>query len=106
MQKRAKQLLGGAVALTLVAGVSAHVRLYYSGTGAELSWQNPSNVQVVIQAVGSEDVMGDSDANALRNAIDEWNLGQRQHRDPGRKHRSRVAGLHPTGRRITSTLDL
>ncbi|MEZ5975373.1 MAG: IPT/TIG domain-containing protein [Planctomycetota bacterium] len=73
MQKRAKQLLGGAVALTLVAGVSAHVRLYYSGTGAELSWQNPSTVQVVIQAVGSEDVMGDSDANALRNAIDEWN---------------------------------
>ncbi|MDF1836808.1 MAG: IPT/TIG domain-containing protein [Planctomycetota bacterium] len=68
-----KAILGLALAGALSVGVVAHVRLIYTGNGQELAWSNPANVSIVIQSVGSDDVMDSSDEMALRNSIDEWN---------------------------------
>lgn len=58
----------------VLAGMSAaHVRLTNPGNGAALRWSNPSNVSVVISALGSDDVEDDSDTTAVRLAVREWN---------------------------------
>ncbi|MFT6713041.1 MAG: hypothetical protein ACJAVJ_000314, partial [Planctomycetota bacterium] len=43
------------------------------GTGAELFWSNPSNVSVVINDAGSDNILDGSYETSLRNAIDAWN---------------------------------
>jgi hypothetical protein len=73
MRIHKKTIIGLALAGALTLGVTAHVRLIYSGNGQELAWSNPGSVSIVIQSVGSADVTDSSDEVALRNAIDAWN---------------------------------
>ncbi len=61
-----------AVCLFAVAAM-AHVRLHNPSTKAELYWSNPSNVSIVINDAGSDDVDDASAEIALQNAIDAWN---------------------------------
>ncbi len=64
-----------AVALTLAgsAAVLAHVRLIHPSNGAKLYWSSPSNISVVINDQGSDNITDGSHETALRNAIEEWN---------------------------------
>ncbi len=62
--------LGAAVT---AATLSAHVRLLYPTTGAALYWSNPSNVTLVLQSDGSDDINDGSEATALRSAMAAWN---------------------------------
>jgi len=60
--------------LTLPAArLLAHVRLAHPSTGSPLHWSAPGNVSLVLQAEGSDDVPGVSDAQALRLALQDWN---------------------------------
>ncbi len=61
-----------ALALVSAAGVvRLHVPLV--GGGNVLKWSNPTNVSVVINSTGSDDIPDGSHETALRLAIDEWN---------------------------------
>lgn len=62
-----------ALGVCLALAAVAHVRLINPNNGAELYWSNPSNVSIVINDAGSEDVPDASDEVAMRNAIDAWN---------------------------------
>lgn len=63
-----------ALAVAVVGALAfAHVRLINPSTGAELYWNNPSNISVVINEAGSDNLPDGSHETALRNAIDEWN---------------------------------
>lgn len=62
--------LGAAVTAATVGG---HVRLVYPTTGASLFWSNPSNISVVIQSDGSDNINDGSEETAIRNAIAAWN---------------------------------
>ena len=55
------------------ARLAAHVRLIHPTSGAALRWSSPTNVGIVIQQDGSDDLDGGSHATALRLAIQEWN---------------------------------
>jgi hypothetical protein len=55
------------------ATVSAHVRLKNPLNGNYLKWNNPTDVTVVINAVGSEDIADGSHTPAIQNAIAAWN---------------------------------
>ena len=61
----------GLAAGVLTASIAAHVRLNASGT--PLAWPNPSDISIVINATGSDNISDDSHFTALRNAFDEWN---------------------------------
>lgn len=61
------------VALGLALAATAHVRLINPSSGAELAWSNPSNVSIVINAAGSDDITDSSTETALKNAIAAWN---------------------------------
>ncbi|MEQ1891467.1 MAG: matrixin family metalloprotease, partial [Planctomycetota bacterium] len=65
--------LAGALVLVPAARLLAHVRLAHPSSGAALRWSSPANLQVVLQADGSDDVADGSDAQALRLAIQDWN---------------------------------
>jgi MYXO-CTERM domain-containing protein len=54
-------------------GAGAHLRILHPSSGAALSWPNPGNVSIVIQADGSADIPGPSDEVAVRLAIQAWN---------------------------------
>lgn len=60
-------------ALVSAATVGAHVRLVYQGNGAPLFWANPSNVSLVINSDGSDDINDGSESTAIRNAMSAWN---------------------------------
>lgn len=62
-----------AVGLASGAFALAHVRLIHSSNGKVLFWEQPSQVTIVIQASGSDDIQGRGHVPALRNAIAEWN---------------------------------
>ncbi len=70
---RGKQVSTVVSLLLLVALAAAHVRIVYDGNGQAIYWNNPSNVSVVIQSTGSDNINDGSDEVALRNAIDAWN---------------------------------
>jgi hypothetical protein len=53
--------------------VAAHVRLIYSGNGKVLYWSDPTDISVVINKTGSDNISGDGHFTALRNAISAWN---------------------------------
>lgn len=61
-----------AVACVLVASASANTRLK-SSSGYELRWGQPSNVGIVIQRAGSDDLADESHVTAIQNAIRAWN---------------------------------
>lgn len=61
------------LALLGVGVVWAHVRLINSSNGAPLYWTDPTQVGIVIQSTGSDDLPDGSHQTALRNAIHEWN---------------------------------
>ncbi len=69
MKQRLFLLLG----LAAASFVLAHVRLIYSANGNVLYWNDPSNVSVVINSTGSDDISDSSHFTALRNAISAWN---------------------------------
>lgn len=62
-----------ATGLASAAFALAHVRLINSSTGAALFWSQPSQVTVVIQSSGSNDIPDGGHVPALRNAIADWN---------------------------------
>lgn len=62
-------VLGAACAL----GVFAHVRLQHPTNLSKLFWSVPSNISIVINNVGSDDISDGSHIAAVRNAIDAWN---------------------------------
>lgn len=72
MVTRSRWLALGAVAL-LAAAASTHVRLRNPSNGAELYWENPGSIGIVISSTGSDDLAPDEHVPALRLAIDEWN---------------------------------
>jgi len=72
MAPRSRWLALGAVAL-LAAVASTHVRLRNPSNGAELYWENPASIGIVISSTGSDDLAPDEHVPALRLAIDEWN---------------------------------
>lgn len=55
------------------AAVSAHVRLKNPINGNYLRWDNPTDVTVVISAVGSDDIHDGTHTPAIQNAIAAWN---------------------------------
>jgi hypothetical protein len=61
----------GVATCVLTASIAAHIRL--NASGVPLAWQSPSNISIVINAVGSDNLSDDSHFTALRNAFDEWN---------------------------------
>lgn len=56
-----------------VLGVFAHVRLQHPVNLNKLFWSLPSNISIVVNNVGSDDISDGSHVTAVRNAIDEWN---------------------------------
>jgi hypothetical protein len=66
-------LLGALLCAVPVARLLAHVRLAHPSSGTPLRWSSPSAISVVVQADGSDDVAGPSDAIALRLALADWN---------------------------------
>lgn len=66
-------LVPAALALLAAAGAIAHVRLVNPANGNKLFWSSPSNVSIVINATGSDDITDGSHFTSLRNAIDAWN---------------------------------
>jgi len=62
-----------AAALLGAAGVYAHVRLIHPSNGNPLYWSAPSNVGIVINDQGSDDLTDGSHETALRMAIQAWN---------------------------------
>ncbi|MEM7309092.1 MAG: IPT/TIG domain-containing protein [Planctomycetota bacterium] len=63
---------GGAL-LAVAAGALAHERLRVNGDGAALFWPNPSNVGIVVNSDGSDNIADGSAETALRMAIQDWN---------------------------------
>ncbi|MFM7295988.1 MAG: IPT/TIG domain-containing protein [Planctomycetota bacterium] len=64
----------GLVAVALLAlAASTHVRLRNPSNGAELYWENPGSIGIVINSTGSDDLVPDEHVPALRLAIEEWN---------------------------------
>lgn len=70
---RGRFVLGLSVLLGLVLGVVAHERLRVNGNGPPLFWTSPSNIGIVIQSDGSDDIADGSHETALRMAIQDWN---------------------------------
>jgi hypothetical protein len=66
-------LLATVLCLGAMAAGMAHVRLHNPNTGSKLKWSSPSNVSVVINDIGSDNLTDGSHETALRNAIDAWN---------------------------------
>ncbi len=62
-----------ALGLSSAAGVLAHVRLINPSNGNPLFWATPSNIGIVINSTGSDNIGDDSDEVAIRLAIQEWN---------------------------------
>ncbi|MAB80159.1 MAG: hypothetical protein CMJ89_12475 [Planctomycetes bacterium] len=50
-----------------------HVRLIHPGNGLPLFWAVPSNIEIVISSIGSDNLSDGSEEIALRMAIEEWN---------------------------------
>jgi hypothetical protein len=69
--KRRILLAASIIAPAMIA--AAHVRLINSSNGNPLHWSSPSNVSIVINAAGSDDITDGSHFTALRNAISAWN---------------------------------
>ncbi len=70
---RLKTALALPAALALTAGVLAHVPLVHPSNGKVLHWSSPSNVGIVINSAGSDDIADGSHETAMRLAIEEWN---------------------------------
>ena len=66
-------ILGASLVGGLSLGTLAHERLRVGGDGPALFWPDPSNVAVVIQSDGSDDLPDGSHETALRLAIGDWN---------------------------------
>lgn len=65
--------LACALVLSSAAGVFAHVRLLNPSNGNLLYWSSPSNIGIVINSSGSDNIADDSDEVAIRMAIGDWN---------------------------------
>lgn len=65
-------LVGGAI-VAGSASLMGHVRLHVPSNGNSLFWSTPSNVGIVINSTGSDDISDGSHVTAIRNAIDVWN---------------------------------
>jgi hypothetical protein len=65
-------LLVPALVLASAAGL-AHVPLVHPSNGTPLTWSTPSNIGIVINSTGSDDITDGSHETALRLAIEEWN---------------------------------
>ena len=72
MATRTAWLAVGSVAL-LAAVASTHVRLRNPSNGAELYWENPGSIGIVISSTGSDDLATGEHEPALRLAIEAWN---------------------------------
>jgi hypothetical protein len=57
----------------LASPAAAHVRLHNPANGASLYWSNPAAVDVVLSALGSDDIHDQSHLAALRAALASWN---------------------------------
>ncbi|MEM1453303.1 MAG: IPT/TIG domain-containing protein [Planctomycetota bacterium] len=68
-----RRALGFVLAATLAAAATAHVRLRYSETGANLFWANPTNIGFVISSDGSDDLDDGSHETAIRSGFEAWN---------------------------------
>lgn len=62
-----------AMVLATLGIVTAHVRLRHPTTQVGLFWATPTNVSIVVNRTGSDDIPDGSHVTAVRNAIDEWN---------------------------------
>ena len=51
----------------------AHVRLIHPSNGLPLFWAVPSNIEIVVSSIGSDNISDGSEEIALRMAIEEWN---------------------------------
>jgi hypothetical protein len=70
---RARALTLAAVGIALAGATAAHVRLYNPSNGAKLFWSAPSNLTVVIDPAGSDNIPDGSHTTALQNGLDFWN---------------------------------
>jgi len=67
--------LAAALAVTLLVLVpAAHIRLQVN-SGTPLYWGTPSNIGIVINSTGSDDITDGSHETAIRLAIRDWNGG-------------------------------
>ncbi|MEX1025140.1 MAG: IPT/TIG domain-containing protein [Planctomycetota bacterium] len=63
----------GLVLAWFSAWIGANVRLVHPSNGKPLSWSAPDDISLVISDRGSADIDDQSDAVAIRLAVDEWN---------------------------------
>jgi len=71
--RRTRWILLLALLLLPAARLLAHVRLIHPANGAPLRWSVPSQVSVVLQESGSDDLADGGAETAIRLAIQEWN---------------------------------
>src|SRR5207244_13485322 len=62
-----------AIALSISAGLSAHIRLINPGNGSLLHWMDPAHIGIVINSTGSDDILDQSHIPALQGAMRAWN---------------------------------
>ncbi len=73
MRRWLRTLLVAALVALPAARLVAHIRLLNPSNGNVLRWSSPSNVGIVINSTGSDDIADGSHETALRLAIQEWN---------------------------------
>ena len=70
---RFSRVLSVLIVMVTAGTVLAHVRLRHPTSLANLFWSSPTNVSIVINRTGSDNISDGSHITAVRNAIDEWN---------------------------------
>ncbi len=73
MSRRARALTLLVAGVLTTGGLMAHIRLHNTANGNKLYWTVPSNVTVVIDPAGSDNIPDGSHATALQNGFDFWN---------------------------------
>ncbi len=73
MGKAIRILAYGTTLALIAATVVGHVRLQNPSNGYPLYWSSPTNIGIVINSTGSDDVTDGSDEIAIRLAIQDWN---------------------------------
>lgn len=68
-----KTVLLGVACCTLGAGLIAHERLLHPSTKNPLFWNSPTNISIVINETGSDNIDDGSHETAIKLAIEEWN---------------------------------
>lgn len=67
------RILASLAAVLVIGVASTHVRLRNPSNGAELFWETPSSIGIVISSLGSDDLSAGEHEPALRLAIEAWN---------------------------------